>query len=189
MTPKGRLAPWLAVIAVACAAYFILFVVAIPEIAGAPDGILWTTAHSVFGVGAVALAVALHRSGPTRGRLTVGTVLLGAAGIVVIVFGIVPGFLGESRADVPILVGFVTLLFVFPASFILVSLSMKVDDTWRPVRGPALAIAVAVPVSVVAVVLSPVEWEGALGRVTDLLLALWVLLVALRLWSVAGRLQ
>jgi hypothetical protein len=189
VTPKGRLAAWSAVIAVASAAYFLVFVVAIPEIAGAPDGILWTTAHSVLGVGLVALAIALYRSGPTEGRLTVGTVLLVAVGIFAGLVGIVPGFFGDSRADVLILVNFVALLFVLPASFILVSLSMKVDDAWRPVRGPALAIAVAVPVSFVAVVLSPVEWEAALGRVTDLLLVLWVLLVAVRLWSVAGRLQ
>ena len=96
-------------------------------------------------MGAVALAIALYRSGPTEGRLTVGTVLLVAVGIVVIVFGIVLGFLGGSRPEALIIVNFVGLLFVLPASFILVSLSMKADDAWRSVRAPALAIAVAVP--------------------------------------------
>lgn len=187
MAPTERLTTALGVFTVLCAAYFLALVVAIPERVGAPEGIWWTTAHSVFGVGTVSLATALHRAGPTRGRLSAGTALLVAGGILAVTAGIVPGFFADSRADPFVLANLVAVLFVFPVSFILVSLSMRRSDPWRPFLKPALLVAVAVPVSFVAVVLSPAGWEAALGRVTDLFLGIWVVLVAVGVWFVVGQ--
>jgi urea transporter len=76
--------------------------------------------------------------------------------------------------------------FGFPIAAILLSLGMGKDERWRSFRRPALAVSFAVVLTVILTIVgSNIGLFGLTQRLANFTFVLWILLVALRLRSVA----
>ncbi len=164
-----------------------------------PYGWLMTAAFLALGLGALALAIGIRRATtPSRWSL-VGTVLAGLCGLGFVLAGIFP--VGgcrdvacaerfESGADVPMSaaaiahgVGALLGILLLIIGMLVLSRAFKRDQTWRSLWPWSLALGLA---ALVQVVLAGDGLVGAiLMRILVATLILWLLLVTLRLHSIA----
>ena len=77
--------------------------------------------------------------------------------------------------------------FGFPIAVILLSLGMGKDERWRSLKRPALAVSVAVVLTVILTMVgSNIGLFGVTQRLAKFTALVWMLLVAIRLRSVGG---
>mgnify|MGYP003286658110 CR=1 FL=1 len=153
-----------------------------------PYGFLFTAADIGLGLAALALTFGLYLSIAPPGRSYVGLFLLGLYGVSVLLAGIFPIDVGGEAATFGIIhniVGNISF-FGFPIAVILLSLGMGKDERWRSFRPPALVVAFAVVLTVILTIVgSNIGLFGVTQRIANATQLLWILLVALRLRSIA----
>ncbi|MDP9352575.1 MAG: DUF998 domain-containing protein [Chloroflexota bacterium] len=164
-----------------------------------PHGWLMTTAFLFLGLGALALAIGLHRAMTPSRWLLVGTVLVGVFGIGFILAGVFP--VGgcenvqcvarfESGADVSMSAaaiahgaGALLGLLLLIVGMLVLSRAFKHDPRWRSLWPWSLVLGLA------ALIQFFLAGEGIVGailmRTLVLTLVLWMVLAAIRLRSSA----
>ena len=154
-----------------------------------PYGFLFTAASIGIGLAALALMVGLYLGIAPRTRSYVGLFFLGLYGVSELLAALFPIDVGvevTTSGTIHNIVGNVSF-FGFPISVILLSLGMGKDERWRSLRLPALALAGVV---VLTVVLTMVGFNLGIGfgltqRLANVAVLVWMLVVALRLRSMA----
>jgi hypothetical protein len=154
-----------------------------------PYGFLLTIASIGNGVAALALMAGLYLGIAPHARSYVGLFFLGLYGVSELLAGVFPIDVGAETTMNGIVHNIVGNLsfFGFPIAVILLSLGMGKDERWRSMRLPALALASVV---VLTVILTIVGFNLGIGfgvtqRLANVAVLLWMLLVALRLRSIA----
>src|SRR5918999_2143659 len=160
----------------------------ISNFAVGPYGFLFTAAYIGLGLAALALTFGLYLSIAPPGRSYVGLFLLGLYGVSVLLAGfftIDVGGEGTMVGAIHNIVGNISF-FGFPIAAILLSVGMGKDERWRSLRRPALAVSFAVVLTVILTIVgSNIGLFGLTQRLANFTLVLWILLVGLRLRSVA----
>ena len=154
-----------------------------------PYGFLLTVADIGSGLATLALVVGLYLGIARAGRSYVGLFLLGLYGVSELMAGIFPIDVGgeaTTAGTIHNIVGNISF-FCFPVAAILLSLRMGKDERWRSFRRPALALSIVV---VLSVILTIAGFNLGIGfgvtqRVANVAVAVWMLVVALHLRSVA----
>jgi hypothetical membrane protein len=154
-----------------------------------PYGFLFTVADIGSILAAFALVFGLYLGIGPPGRSYVGLFFLGLYGISELLAGIFPiDVAGEATTagTVHTIVGNISF-FCFPIAAILLSLRMGKDEQWRSLRRPALALSIVV---VLTVILTIAGFNLGIGfgmtqRLANVAVLVWMLVVALRLRSVA----
>jgi hypothetical protein len=145
-----------------------------------PYRFLFTAADIGYGLAALALT--------PPGRFYVGLFLLGLYGVSVLLAGFFTIDVGGEATMVGTIhniVGNISF-FGFPIAAILLSLGMGRDERWRSFRRPALAVSFAVVLTVILTIVgSNIGLFGLTQRLANFTFVLWILLVGLRLRSVA----
>lgn len=161
----------------------------ISNYAAGPYGFLLTAASIGSGLAALALMVGLYLGIAPPARSYVGLFSLGLYGVSVLLAGVFPIDLGAETTMNGIIHNIVGNLsfFSFPIAVILLSLGMGKDERWRSMRLPALALSGVV---VLTVVLTMVGFNLGIGfgvtqRLANVAVLLWMVVVALRLRSIA----
>src|SRR5215212_335783 len=151
-------------------------------------GFLFIAADFGSGLAALALALGLYIDITPSGKSYVGLFLLGLYGVAELMAGLFPIDVGGEATMVGTIhniVGNISF-FGFPIAAILLSLGMGRDERWRSFRRPALAVSFAVVLTVILTIVgSNIGLFGLTQRLANFTLVLWILLVALRLRSVA----
>src|SRR5215210_8242161 len=200
---RSRVTMFLALLAIVGIADFLLNIAALhflrPDVnpvlepvsnyAVGPYGFLFTAADIGLGLAALALTFGLYLSIASPGRSYVGLFLLGLYGVSVLLAGIFPIDVGAEATTVGTIhniVGNISF-FGFPIGVILLSLGMGKDERWRSLRLPALALSMVV---VLTVILTMVGVNLGIGfgltqRLANVAVLVWMLVVALRLRSMA----
>src|ERR687893_2610563 len=153
-----------------------------------PHGFLITAADIGGGLAALALTFGLYLGIAPPGRSYVGLFLVGLYGVSTLLAGIFPIDVGGETTTVGAIHNIVgnIAFFAFPIAVILLSLGMGKDERWRSFRRPALAVSFAVVLTVILTIVgSNIGLFGLTQRLANFTLVLWILLVALRLRSVA----
>jgi hypothetical protein len=200
---RSRVTEFLALLAIVGIADFLLNIAALhfvrPDVnpvlepisnyAVGPYGFLFTAAAIGGGLAALALALGLYLGIAPPGRSYVGLFLLGLYGVSELLGGIFPIDVGAETTTAGAIHNIVgnIAFFGLPIAAILLSLGMGKDERWRSFRLPALALAGVV---VLTVVLTMVGFNigigfGVLQRLFNVAAMLWMLVVALRLRSLA----
>jgi hypothetical protein len=153
-----------------------------------PYGFLFTAADIGYGLAALTLMVGLYLGIAPPGRSYLGLFLLGLYGVSVLLAGfftIDVGGEATTFGTIHNIVGNIAF-FGFPIAAILLSLGMGKDERWRSFRRPALAVSFAVVLTVILTIVgSNIGLFGLTQRLANFTLVLWILLVVLRLRSVA----
>jgi len=152
-------------------------------------GSLFTAASTGIGLAALALMVGLYLGIAPRARSYVGLFFLGLYGVSELLAALFPiddGAEASTSGTIHNIVGNASF-FAFPIAVILLSLGMGKDERWRSLRLPALALAGVV---VLTVVLTMVGFNLGIGfgltqRLANVAVLVWMLVVALRLRSMA----
>jgi hypothetical protein len=153
-----------------------------------PYGFLFTAADIGYGLAALALTLGLYLGIAPPGRSYLGLFLLGLYGVSVLLAGFFTIDVGGEATMVGTIhniVGNISF-FGFPIAAILLSLGMGKDERWRSFRRPALAVSFAVALTVILTIVgSNIGLFGLAQRLANFTFVLWILLVGLRLRSVA----
>jgi hypothetical membrane protein len=154
-----------------------------------PYGFLFTVADIGSGLASLALVAGLYFGIAPAGRSYVGLILLGLYGVSELLGGIFPIDVGgESTTSGTIhnIIGNIAF-FCFPIAAILLSLRMGKDEQWRSFRRPALALAIVVVLTVILTIAgsSLGIGFGVIQRVANVVVLVWMFVVALHLRSVA----
>ena len=153
-----------------------------------PHGFLFIAADFGSGLAALALAFGLYISITPSGRSYIGLFLLGLYGVSELMAGLFPIDVGGEATMVGTIhniVGNVSF-FGLPIAVLLLSLGMDKDERWRSFRRPALAVSLAVVLTVILTIVgSNIGLFGLTQRLANFTFVLWILLVGLRLRSVA----
>jgi Protein of unknown function (DUF998) len=156
--------------------------------ASGPYGFLFLAADLGSAVAALALMLGLYLGMVPPARSYVGLFLLGVYGVSELLSGLFPLDVGGEATTVGTIHNIVgnIAFFGFPIAVILLSLAMGKDERWRSFRFPALAVSFAVVLTVILTIVgSNIGLFGVTQRLANLTQLLWILLVALRLRSVA----
>ena len=167
----------------------------ISELAIGQYGFLQTLAFVISGLGVLALAYAIHRlTAGIRGSL-LGSVFIGIYGVGALVVAIFPSDRIDSKADVwtqsttgwiHSITAFVAYLSVITGMLVL-TWTFARDMHWRSlVVGSALLAGAALALLFVQ---SEGPWVGLMQRLTITAISGWLILVALRVRSVAAASQ
>jgi hypothetical protein len=141
------------------------------------------------GLAALALTLGLYWGIASRGRSYVGLFLLGLYGVselMAALFLIDVGAEATMAGTIHNIVGNISF-FAFPIGVILLSLGMGKDERWRSFRRTALAVSVLI---VLTVILTMVGSQLGIGfgvaqRLANVMVMVWMLIVALHLRSLA----
>jgi hypothetical protein len=153
-----------------------------------PYGFLLTAADIGIGLAAFALMFGLYLGIASPGRSYAGLFLLGVYGVSGLLAGIFPIDVGGEATTVGTIHNIVgnIAFFFFPIAAILLSLGMGKDERWRSFRRPALAVSFVVVLTVILTIVgSNIGLFGLTQRLANFTFVLWILLVGLRLRSVA----
>jgi hypothetical protein len=153
-----------------------------------PYGFLLTAADIGSGLAALSLMFGLYLGIAPRGRSYVGLFFLGVYGVSALLAGFFPIDVGGEVTTVGTIHNIVgnIAFFVFPIAAILLSLGMGKDEQWRSFRRTALAVSFAAVLTVIlTIVSSNIGLFGLTQRLANFTVLLWILLVGLRLRSVA----
>jgi hypothetical protein len=153
-----------------------------------PYGFLLTAADIGSGLAALALILGLYLGIAPPGRSYVGLFLLGLYGVSALLAGIFPIDVGGEATTVGTIHNIVgnIAFFVFPIAAILLSFGMGKDERWRSFRRPALVVSFAVVLTVILTIVgSNIGLFGLTQRLANITALLWILLVGLRLRSMA----
>ena len=153
-----------------------------------PYGFLLTAADIGSGLAALSLMFGLYLGIAPRGRSYVGLFFLGVYGISALLAGFFPIDVGGEATTVGTIHNIVgnIAFFVFPIAAILLSLGMGKDERWRSFRRTALAVSFAAVLTVILTIVgSNIGLFGLTQRLANFTAVLWILLVGLRLRSVA----
>jgi hypothetical membrane protein len=154
-----------------------------------PYGFLLTVADIGSVLATFALVFGLYLGIAPPGRSYVGLFLLGLYGVSELLAGIFPIDVGgeaTTAGTIHTIVGNISF-FCLPIAAILLSLRMGKDEQWRSLGRPALALSIVV---VLTVILTIAGFNLGIGfgvtqRVANVAVLVWMLVVALRLRSVA----
>jgi hypothetical membrane protein len=154
-----------------------------------PYGFLLTVADIGSVLATFALVFGLYLGIAPPGRSYVGLFLLALYGVSELLAGIFPIDVGgeaTTAGTIHTIVGNISF-FCLPIAAILLSLRMGKDEQWRSLRRPALALSIVV---VLTVILTIAGFNLGIGfgvtqRVANVAVLVWMLVVALRLRSVA----
>jgi hypothetical membrane protein len=154
-----------------------------------PYGLLLTVADIGSILATFALVFGLYLGIGPAGRSYVGLFFLGLYGVSELLAGIFPIDVGgeaTTAGTIHTIVGNISF-FCFPIAAILLSLRMGKDEQWRSLRRPALALSIVV---VLTVILTIAGFNLGIGfgvtqRIANVAVLVWMLVVALRLRSVA----
>src|ERR687894_2429767 len=153
-----------------------------------PYSSLLTAAVLGSGVAALALTLGLYLGMVPPARSYVGLFFLGIYGVSELLAGLFPLDVGAEATLIGTIHNIVGNLafFGFPLAVILLSLAMGKDERWRSFRPTALAVAFAVVLMVILTIVgSNIGLFGVTQRLANATQLLWILLVALRLRSIA----
>jgi hypothetical protein len=153
-----------------------------------PYGFLLTAADIGSGLAALSLMFGLYLGIAPRGRSYVGLFFLGVYGVSALLAGFFPIDVGGEATTVGTIHNIVgnIAFFVFPIAAILLSLGMGKDERWRSFRRTALAVSFAAVLTVILTIVgSNIGLFGLTQRLANFTVLLWILLVGLRLRSVA----
>src|SRR5918995_7088805 len=199
----SRVTMFLALLAIVGVADFLLLLAALhflrPDVnpvvepmsnyAVGPYRFLFTAADIGYGLAALALTFGLYLSIAPPGRSYVGLLLLGLYGVSVLLAGFFTIDVGGEATTFGIIHNIVgnIAFFGFPIAVILLSLGMGKDERWRSFRRLALALALVV---VLTAILTIVGFNVGIGfgvtqRMANVAALVWMLVVALRLRSMA----
>jgi hypothetical protein len=156
--------------------------------ASGPYGFLFLAADLGSAVAALALMLGLYLGMVPPARSYVGLFLLGVYGISELLAGLFPLDVGGEATTVGTIHNIVgnIAFFGFPIAVILLSLAMGKDERWRSFRRLALAVAFAVVLTVILTIVgSNIGLFGVTQRLANITAMLWILLVGLRLRSMA----
>ena len=156
--------------------------------ASGPYAFLFTAVELGAAVAALALMLGLYLGMVLSARVYVGLFFLGLYGVSELLLGLFPLDVGAEATlggTIHNIVGNLAF-FGFPLGVILLSLAMGKDERWRSLRGTALAVSVAVVLTVILTMVgSNIGLFGLTQRLANFTVLLWILLVGLRLRSVA----
>ena len=198
---RSRSAAFLALLAIASMAYYLVSVVAAhllrPDVhpvsdpvsyyAVGPYGYFIGIAIFALGVGSLALTLGLHLGIAPSGRTRVGLLLLALYGVgqlVVAIFSIDAESAQTTTGIIHNIAGNISF-FCFPLAAILLSSGMGKDERWRSLKRPALVLSLVVLVGAILVMVSAnvVGGFGIAQRLFLLTTVVWMLLAAIRLRS------
>jgi Protein of unknown function (DUF998) len=152
-------------------------------------GFLFTAVTLGSAVAALALTLGLYLGMVLSARAYIGLLFLGLYGVSELLTGLFPMDVG-AEATLNGIIHFVAgnlSFFGFPIAVILLSLAMGKDERWRSLRGTALAVSVAVVLTVILTIVgSNIGLFGVTQRLANVTALVWMLLVAIRLRSVGG---
>ena len=153
-----------------------------------PYGFLVTAADIGSSFAALTLMFGLYLGIAPPGRSYVGLFLLGVYSVSELLAGFFPIDVGGEATMVGTIhniVGNISF-FGFPIAAILLSLGMGRDERWRSFQRPTLALSFAVVSTVILTIVgSNIGLFGLTQRLANFTVLLWILLVGLRLRSVA----
>jgi hypothetical protein len=155
-----------------------------------PYSSLLTAAVLGSAVAALALTLGLYLGMVPPARSYVGLFFLGLYGVSRLLESLFPIDVGAEATLSGTLHNILGQLafFGFPLAVILLSLSMGKDERWRSFRRPALVVSYAVVLTdVLTIVGSDIGLFGVTQRPATVTAMLWMLLVGLRLRSIAQR--
>ena len=145
---------------------------------------LFTTVMLGSAVAALALTLGLYLGMVLSARAYSGLLFLGLYGASELLSGLFPMDVGAEatlNGTIHYVVGNLSF-FGFPIAVILLSLAMGKDERWRSLRGTALAVSVAVVLTVILTIVgSNIGLFGATQRIANVTGLVWMLLVAIRL--------
>jgi hypothetical protein len=153
-----------------------------------PYGFLLAAADIGICLAALALMFGLYLGIAPPGRSYAGLFLLGVYGVSGLLAGIFPIDVGGGATTVGTIHNIVgnIAFFGFPIAVILLSLGMGKDERWRSFRRPALALSLVVVLTVILTIVgSNIGLFGVTQRLANVTALLWILLVGLRLRSMA----
>jgi Protein of unknown function (DUF998) len=153
-----------------------------------PYGFLLPAADIGSGLAALSLMFGLYLGIAPRGRSYVGLFFLGVYGVSAVLAGFFPIDVGGEATTVGTIhnVAGNISFFSFPIAAILLSLGMGKDEQWRSFRRPALALALVVVLTVILTIVgSNIGLFGVTQRIANVTALVWMLVVALRLRSMA----
>ncbi len=156
--------------------------------ASGPYAFLFTAVELGAAVAALALTLGLYLSMVLSARAYVGLFFLGLYGVSELLAGLFPLDVGAEATLNGIIHNIVGNLafFGFPLGVILLSLAMGKDERWRSLRGTALAVSFAVVLTVILTMVgSNIGLFGVTQRLANFTAMLWILLVGVRLHSIA----
>ncbi len=156
--------------------------------ASGPYGFLFLAADLGSAVAALALTLGLYLGMVPPARSYVGLFFLGIYGVSELLAGLFPLDVGAEATLIGTIHNIVGNLsfFGFPLAVILLSLAMGKDERWRSLRRTALALSFAVVVTtILTIVGNNIGLFGVTQRLANFTTMLWILLVALRLRSMA----
>ncbi len=156
--------------------------------ASGPYGFLFLAADLGSAVAALALTLGLYLGMVPSARSYVGLFFLGIYGVSELLAGLFPLDVGAEATLIGTIHNIVGNLSFFgvPIGMILLSLAMGKDERWRSFRPPALVVAFAVVFTVILTIVgSNIGLFGVTQRIANATQLLWILLVALRLRSIA----
>ena len=156
--------------------------------ASGPYGFLFLAADLGSAVAALALTLGLYMGIVPPARSYVGLFFLGIYGVSELLAGLFPLDVGAEATLIGTIHNIVGNLSFFgvPIGMILLSLAMGKDERWRSFRPPALVVAFAVVLTVILTIVgSNIGLFGVTQRIANATQLLWILLVALRLRSIA----
>ena len=155
-----------------------------------PYGFLLIAAELGSAVAALALTLGLYLGMVRPARSYVGLLFLGLYGVSKLLQGHFPLDVGAQATlsgTIHSILGNLAF-FGFLIAVILLSLSMGKDERWRSFRRPALVVSFAVVLTdVLTIVGSNIGLYGVTQRLATVTAMLWMLLVGLRLRSMAQR--
>ena len=148
--------------------------------ASGPYGFLFLAADLGSALAALALTLGLYLGMVPPARSYVGLFFLGIYGVSELLAGLFPLDVGAEATLIGTIHNIVGNLSFFgvPIGMILLSLAMGKDERWRSFRPPALVVALTI-------VGSNIGLFGVTQRIVNATQLLWILLVALRLRSIA----
>jgi hypothetical protein len=204
---KAKYASWLVLIAVGGIVYFVVAVVvlhflrpeynpinhAVSNYAVGPYGFLMTASFYVLALPIFALALGLSQCIARNNLSSVALLLLGFAGIGMVVMGIFPG---DAHALHPpaTVTGVIhwtaaglSFLSIMIAAFLL-SVSFKKDVRFQRFQRPCLLLALAMVGALVLYgILALVGWIGIGQRIYIAVCLLWLLALAGWIWSIGKK--
>jgi len=150
---------------------------------------LFTAVMLGSAVAALALTLGLYLGMVLSAKSYVGLLFLGLYGASELLSGLFPMDVGAEatlNGTIHNISGNVSF-FGFPIAVILLSLGMGKDERWRSLKRPALAVSVAVVLTVILTMVgSNIGLFGVTQRLANFTALVWMLLVAIRLRSVGG---
>jgi hypothetical protein len=153
-----------------------------------PYGFLFIAALLGSGLGALAVMLGLYLGLAPPARSYIGLLLLGLYGVSELLAAIFPIDVGAEATLIGTIhnvVGNISF-FAFPIATILLSLGMGKDEQWRSFRRLALGVSFAVVLTVILTIVgSNIGLFGVTQRLANITALLWILLVGLRLRSMA----